>query len=659
MTVINLNAFVGEQPVRDTRLLNDASAVSAVNVRTDGGKLKPVNAPALLAAASGNTRSVFRIPTGNAGDVTQSFWMRFADRDTDVFKSPAVNDSFERYYWASPTEGMRFNTKARILAGLPSYKLGVTPPGNAPTVFVDPLTGTQTIIPESGKFDAAKYIVDNPDLSDSFIAVGAAYSYEHWVTIGIANGVEAPLTPSGQFDANAYNATVPGLAAEANLAIERATIDHWTLTGKYEGRGYPYVDGTEEYSHGLMVTRSYVYTYINIYGEESAPSPPAEGAGAVDQTWRITVATRTTDAGRAPIDKIRIYRTVTAASGSTVFQKVVDISSSQTSYNDTQTDSIVSAGAQLQSTLWAVPLEGIEGMIAMPNGIFVAFKGQNLYFSENYRPHAWPAEYTLTVTHPVVGLGVFGNSCAVCTTGHPAVVSGVKSSSMQLVMNNVAKPCLSRRSVVSTLAGVIYATDTGLVLLSPSGMIELTSVTFGRYAWANRYAPATIRACLADGKYFALYTLGGVAKGFTFSPERLEEGVVTFDGFTDGSNVVTDIWSGRAVLVQNSSIYELLPAIGTVRTAIWRSKEFHLPRPQNIAVGEVFYDGAPSPGRVRVLASRDNVMTVVYDQPLRGSGETFRLPSGFMSDIWQVEIESTALIQSCQLSTSARELKAA
>lgn len=212
---------------------------------------------------------------------------------------------------------------------------------------------------------------------------------------------------------------------------------------------------------------------------------------------------------------------------------------------------------------------------------------------------------------------------------------------------------------MSTLAGVIYASDTGLVLMSPSGMIELTGMTFGRYAWVNRYSPATIRACLAEGKYFALYTVGSETKGFSFSPERLEEGVVTFDGMVTGANVVAEVWSGRAVLVQNSGVYELLPATGAVRTALWRSKEFHLPRPQNLSVGEIFYDGPASPGRVRVLASRSNTMTVVYDQPLRESGETFRLPSGFMSDIWQVEIESTALVQSCHLATSARELRAA
>lgn len=547
MASVKFVAFAGEIPARDIRLLPDANAAEAVNTR-EPGALEGVNAPTSLSALAAGTRDVYRIPTGAIDDLSASFWMQFTDADTDVVRTPNVNDSFERYYWAAPSHGLKYNSKARILAGNADYSLAVPAPTTAPTV------------------------------------------------------------------------TVSGAIGEGD---------------------------------SLDVTRSYVITWVSVFGEEGQPSPPREAVGRISQLWTVTDIPQppaSPPAGQVPIEKIRIYRTTTSASGTTTFFLVDELLVGNISYVDTKTDTVLVT--QIRSTVWAAPPD-MDGLISMPNGIFVGFKGNNLFFSENFRPHAWPAEYQLTVEYPIVGLGVTGNTCVVCTTGHPAAVTGTRSATMSLNTNTMALPCLSRGSIVSTRLGVIYATQSGLVLIGPGGIEMITSSLFERYGWNQEYAPGSLRACLHAGKYIAVRTVGDTADAFTFDPTKPEEGVVRLDGFVANANVQTDPWSGRALLVQSSAVHELLPATGTVKTYRWRSKEIHFPRPLNLGVADIFHDGDGSQSVIlRVWADR----RLVFDQNVAVKRDHIKLPSGFKADIWQFEIQSAVKVHALHVASTAQEL---
>lgn len=753
MPAIKQSIFGGMLPMRDPQLLPDAASQNARNVRLDGGSLKPVNEATSLAALTAGTRKVFRIPTGDVNDLSLSHWMEFTDPDTRIVRTPLVNDSFERYYWASPTGGIRYNSKARILANESSYRLGVEAPSVAPTVTPDPATGEKrdivTVIDE-GEFDAAKYLLDLGDVSDNILAVYRNYIYEHWLqaaqagallgdadtfdheawantnpglrdaanqateqaaqdhyyTTGINEGRPFPddgagnfsavryvldnpdisdnilavyrqhiyqhwqtngdvnnpptLPNSATFDHETYAATVPGLREKAMEAVERAARDHYYLEGQYEGREFPFREGTrqtettQEFVQST-VTRSYVYTYVNAFGEEGQPSPPAEAVGAIDQTWNVTVTQPVGGGERAPVEKIRIYRTITAASGTTTFFHVADLDLGTSAYADIETDSVVSGNNQLQSTLWAPPPEDLQGLISMPNGMFIGFKDSTIYVAENYRPHAWPVEYQVTVEYPIVGLGVFGSTCVVCTQGHPALLTGSRSASLTLQSNTAPLPCLSARSIVSTGVGVIYASESGLIVIGPGGINNITQELFGRYEWRRNYAPETISACVAEMKYLAVYTQGGTTQAFLFNPLNPAEGITILDGFTGDAVVATDPWSGRPLLVQGNAVSELLPTSGTPKTARWKSKQHQVPAPLNMAAGELFHDGSESDGRVRVWAD----YRLIYDEPFKDSGKTFRLPSGFKAEVWEYEIETRVRVHSLALSTTAFELRGA
>jgi hypothetical protein len=48
--------------------------------------------------------------------------------------------------------------------------------------------------------------------------------------------------------------------------------------------------------------------------------------------------------------------------------------------------------------------------------------------------------------------------------------------------------------------------------------------------------------------------------------------------------------------------------------------------------------------------------SLVWERELLTSGVMMRLPSGFKSDFWQVEVEGQVILWSVQMATSAREL---
>jgi len=138
MVALKLANFGGMIPAADDRLLPDTYASLAQNSWLYGGVLDGFHGfLPVYPLNSSLTKRVYRIPKQyyDKEHIYDSYWMEFQDPDTDVIRSPAVNDSFERFYWASPTQGApRYNTKARIINGDPSFILGIPAPTVAPTV---------------------------------------------------------------------------------------------------------------------------------------------------------------------------------------------------------------------------------------------------------------------------------------------------------------------------------------------------------------------------------------------------------------------------------------------------------------------------------------------------------------------------------------------
>ena len=310
---------------------------------------------------------------------------------------------------------------------------------------------------------------------------------------------------------------------------------------------------------GTPVTRAYLITYENVYGEESGPSPPVTGASYPDATWTVTFpAPPTIPADYAPMSKINVYRTITSASGVATYFKVATVPWGTGSFADvgtTYTDAWLANQLQIDTVNYSLPPVGLQGIIAMPNGFLIGWVGSDVYCSEPYQPHAWPVEYITSTEYPVVGMGVLGTTCVVCTQGFPATLTGVKPVTISFTKATTNEPCLSRGSIVSTPSGVYYASQNGLISVSPAGINNITRELITREEWIRNYTPQYMRGVRYQNGYLALRTIPNSVQRapFFLDPTTIEVALTEFTDFDTVRNLHNDVWSGEVFIIDEDA----------------------------------------------------------------------------------------------------------
>ena len=136
MSGIKLEGFQGLAPRYSKRLLPPMAAQVASNTKLLAGEVRGFRAlreEADLTGTAATVRRTLRIPG------TPDTYKSFDSRDVDIIRSPLINDSFNRYYWAGD-DRPKYNSEADIVAGNPELYLGVPTPTAAPVV--SPPVGT-------------------------------------------------------------------------------------------------------------------------------------------------------------------------------------------------------------------------------------------------------------------------------------------------------------------------------------------------------------------------------------------------------------------------------------------------------------------------------------------------------------------------------------
>jgi hypothetical protein len=223
----------------------------------------------------------------------------------------------------------------------------------------------------------------------------------------------------------------------------------------------------------------------------------------------------------------------------------------------------------------------------MPNGFFAGWKGKNIYFSETYRPWAWPVEYTLSVDYPVIDCGVVGQTLVVLTAVSPVLITGVSPSAMTIAKLTQVEPCLSANSVASTPEGVYYASPNGLVLVSPQGILPVTRSIVSRETWSKDYAPVIEDAVVYDSQYIAI---GPSGNGFVFGANNDQPFVSNLINFPTITSMWTDPYTGEAHMMMGNDVYIWDSVYTPYSVSQWISKEFQFPRPINLGAMSVSFD---------------------------------------------------------------------
>lgn len=689
--------------------------------------------------------------TFDAAITGDSVWLEFDDPDTDVLRSPVVDDSFERYYFASSSVAPKYNTRDRILNGDDHWLLGVPAPGCAPTVevsgggsdvslgFTDtaatfhspganvlylvPVTPDGAISLDSvtitpGATDAtarfAGLLYDDEDgapgtlINASVIVTGAAAGDD--LTLAFQN-------PSGLL------ANVPywiGYMSDTSVEVYRANDTGTSavyanntfsggpplfVNGPVTGQPELHLVGNGT-SDALLEARSYVYTYLTEYGEESAPSPATVLTGWSNGTWTLGLFTPPPDQMGVTrnITETRIYRTITSLSGSTTYYFVAVQDVTLETYVDNASDDDIVANFLLQSQLWVPPPESLLGIVSLPNGVFAGWKDNEIWFSEPYRPHAWPPSYVLTTEYPIVGLGVAGSAVVACTSGAPYIAIGSSPGTMAATKVANSEPCHSRGSIVGNNDGVYYCSPNGLILVKQDGTVQNTSeLWITREKWRDLTPQENLRAVFLASSYFAMgcvrngdnsvaqqgFTIelnAADAQSFTVWPQpgghRIGFSKLNGPNGFDVDNVRIDQWSGTGLVMQEGAVYyfDFSDEASVMQTYVWKSKLFQQKSKKNFEAMRIWFsipEGTPALNATRLEADTDDAVwdslpadrygfIRVYAGPLaenlvtvreiRVPQEILRILAGFKYETWQFEIEARVPISNIQVGTSVKAL---
>jgi hypothetical protein len=460
-----------------------------------------------------------------------------------------------------------------------------------------------------------------------------------------------------------------------------------------------------QFSATTLESRAYVYTMVSAYGEEGPPSVPTVSNGAETGTWTISIPQPPagTNTNRDLVS-YRLYRTVTDSSGAATYYQVngdipIDWNAAVT-INDNALDQSITANQVLPSINYLPPPPGLQGVVMMANGIAAGFTNQReVWFSQPYLPHAWPAVFALTVDYPIVGLTADGTSLNILTEGAPFIATGTTPDTMTIGKMVSNESCIGRGSIVGSGEGAYYASPNGYVLVNSSNVINVTDQLFEKEFW-NTLTPWNMASAKYGNSTIVVFIKGpGVA---SIDPNRTEliHGCVI--NFAQGSNVsftyldtfnpitsaYVDEVSGQIFYVTSGTSPQVFQwnAVPNTTTApvitgnlwpwIWKTKKFRFTFPQQFKAFMVLFD-VPSeitftPGTRNVAQDQEFDQTTQYlivrvfadgnqivVREIQTSGETLLIPGGAKWTQLEFQFEGVIRMKFFKAATSVHELKVA
>lgn len=370
---------------------------------------------------------------------------------------------------------------------------------------------------------------------------------------------------------------------------------------------------------GNVATRVYVYTWVTDFGEESEPSPPSAGADWQSGQDVTLAGFEATPSGRN-ITKQRIYRSQTGEVG-TYLYFIAERNVSTSDYNDTI--AVDAFNEPLPSADWNAPPDGLSGIVSLPGGVLAGFVGKDLYFSEPWRPHAWPEKYVQTTDFNIVALGAVGSALIVLTAGQPYYVTGLHPSAMRMDKIEQNLPCINARAVVDLGFAIAFPSPDGLVVIAGDGSARLISANlFDRDSW-SQLSPSTAIAGQLGGRYVLFYDTVDGSGNTVAGALYIDVGGTPF--LLRSSEVATAAWhdvtEGKLYFLKKgtSDVFELDPTSGSRAQYFWRSKEFLLAAPTNFGVIQVDGDKTED-GQEAAKVAADIAAAEAANQALLASG---------------------------------------
>lgn len=658
MAGFKLNKFTGLRPRVPDPLLAEYEATIAHNCDFAYGELRNTKDGFALMAMSNAPQGIY-----TDDGLTYYTW----PYDVDAVRSPLATDTFERMYYTGQ-DGFRVANRlgTRPAGGPPvsSYLVGVKRPPTAPKLAAAA---------------PSPYWSSNARLEFKF----------HWEMSGIKYQ-EQDITPL-QVPPSGYRFTPPakatGTPADAfpvlrmrafSLTDEsKELIDTYTRNSAFSKKdGTLTLELTKDAGTGVTTytatqvqassdanrsTRAYVYTYRNSYGEEGPASPPSLVDVMPDGAVSVVVD-RVADDGMAPIKEICIYRTPDESTVEDYFYVGSIGAAVPGSYTFSDNVRGGMLGMAIETRDAYAPEQTLRGLTMLPNGIMCAFKGNELHFSDAYRPWSWPPAYVKVLPSNIVGIQPHGSGAVVITRSVPHLVSGVAPDAMTVSKINVDQAGVSKWAMAVVDGYVMYASHDGLVTLNgASASLAQGQRFFTREVWRKKYAAglSTMRFSVWDGRLVA-FSSSNAFTPFMIRFDEADGSMTELPGLQAQCAHVSQL-SDQFYYANGTTLYQFNGGVDV--PAVWQSAEFSLPKPCNFGAAQAVAYGSWTvdfQAFTRDKATGAWAFRTFYTQALATDGvHNFRLPSGFESDRYRVKLQGSGRFVDLKVAQSFRELSQA
>jgi hypothetical protein len=478
---------------------------------------------------------------------------------------------------------------------------------------------------------------------------GPATSPGAWINYKLSQvGGATPntATPSIRVDVvdSAKNETIFSLSASSTVTSSRSDAVPGGVEAKLIKAGVNAGQWKLVLDYGVMESRAYVVTMVNQWGEESEPSPPVIAQPTYVQSVVVTF-TPPAFTDYVPCTKFRLYRSLPSGEYISVTDSPQTFSGTTWSFDDASI-TVKSTDAVLETIGWDLPPASLKGLTLLPNGFFAGFSGDTMYFSEPYRPWAWP--YSLSFPVPLVGMRAVENALVVTTNSYPYLVSGVHPSAMTQSQLTASQAGVSDHGMCLVGNTVAYISNDGLAVISGYEVnFSISQQLWTREVWKAKFGGilSDLELAYHDGSLVC----GTASAGKMFEIRLDGEGGGNLTSLSSTSDALYVLpASDQLYLVQGQNLSQY-GGSASAATYEWWSKDYILPRPIALTVGYIDCSGP-----VTVTVYADGVQRF---QGTYYAKAYFRMPSGSKALRWSYKLAGTGTVKEISLAERRQELR--
>lgn len=262
--------------------------------------------------------------------------------------------------------------------------------------------------------------------------------------------------------------------------------------------------------------RSYVYTYVNAWGEESSPSPASNVIRVKDGSTVIVSGIQLPPDGYN-ITSVYVYRSATGfqqADGKiqkalTDFLFVGVVVLPSTSFTDDVP--LAGLGEVLETRKTRMPPAGMQNVCSIEGVVRLAgTKDNRVHLSENFQLHNWPVKYDLTLDSQIVHMGCLDQKLYVTTNTIPYVIDVSSCEELKCTpVLDVQAPlpdisCAYNHASLITPHGMVYSSNVGVILINPQAQWQILTANWLSHEDWLRVRPETARFGYWQGHLFII-----------------------------------------------------------------------------------------------------------------------------------------------------------